>query len=134
MGIWVEVVTLLVPGFNDSQAELTGLTEFVSGVSPQIPWHVTAFHQNYKMTEPGNTTADDLLKAAEIGKKSGLQYVYAGNLPGRAGHWENTYCPQCEELLVERRGYRVVRYQLTPKGSCPKCALAIPGRWADAFI
>jgi len=134
MGIWVEIVTLLVPGFNDSQDELTRLTSFVSSVSPQIPWHVTAFHKNYKMTDPGNTTADDLLKAAAIGKKSGLQYVYAGNLPGRAGNWENTYCPQCEELLVERRGYRIISCRLMGNACCPKCAQTIPGKWAESSV
>jgi pyruvate formate lyase activating enzyme len=133
MGFWLEIVTLLVPGFNDSQDELTKLTGFISGVSPDIPWHVTAFHKDYKMTDPENTTPNDLLKAVEIGKRSGLRYVYAGNLPGRAGNYENTYCSQCGELLVERRGYRITGYRLKAKGVCPKCGCAIPGRWAESF-
>ncbi len=133
MGIWLEIVTLLVPGFNDSQEELTKLTEFISSVSPDIPWHVTAFHKDYKMTNPEDTTPVDLLKAVEIGKKSGLRYVYAGNLPGRSGKWENTYCPKCDELLVKRRGYRILGYHLTPEGCCPSCAQAVPGRWAGSF-
>ncbi|HXY49521.1 MAG TPA: AmmeMemoRadiSam system radical SAM enzyme, partial [Terriglobales bacterium] len=81
-GIWLEVVTLLIPGFNDSDDELRRLTEFLAGVSPNIPWHVTAFHKDYKMTDPENTRPRDLLRATEIGKRSGLRYVYAGNLPG----------------------------------------------------
>jgi pyruvate formate lyase activating enzyme len=133
MGIWLEIVTLLVPGFNDSQEELTKLTEFISEVSPDVPWHVTAFHKNYRMTDPDDTNPNDLMKAAEIGKKSGLRYVYAGNLPGRAGKWENTNCPECEAILIERRGYRILSYRLTPDGRCPKCARAIPGRWASSY-
>jgi len=133
MGMWLEIVTLLVPGFNDSQEELTQLTEFISSVSPDIPWHVTAFHKDYKMTDPNDTTPGDLLRAVEIGKKGGLNYIYAGNLPGRAGNWENTYCPDCREILVERRGYRILNYRLTPEGRCPSCARPIPGRWASAF-
>jgi len=132
-GIWLEIVTLLIPGFNDSQEELTKLTEFISSVSPDIPWHVTAFHKDYKMTDPDDTTPGDLLKAVEIGKKSGLRYVYAGNLPGRSGKWENTYCPKCDDVLVERRGYRILGYHLTPEGYCPSCAQTIPGRWAGSF-
>src|SRR2546423_3230969 len=94
IGFWLEIVTLLIPGFNDSDDEIRGLTEFVAGVSPDIPWHVTAFHQDYKMTDQRNTTAEDLLRAAEIGKQSGLRYIYPGNLPGRVGDWENTHCVQ----------------------------------------
>ena len=133
MGIWLEIVTLLVPGFNNSKEELTGLTEFISSVAADIPWHVTAFHKDYKMTDPDNTTPADLLKAVEIGKESGLQYIYAGNLPGKAGKWENTSCPKCSELLIERRGYRILNYHLTADGRCPSCAHEIPGRWAASF-
>jgi len=133
MGVWLEIVTLLVPGFNDSPEELTNLTGFLASVSPDIPWHVTAFHKDYKMTGPDDTTPDDLLNAAEIGRKSGLRYIYAGNLPGRAGNWENTCCPGCKQVLVERRGYRILSYNLTAEGRCPSCARQIPGRWAESF-
>src|SRR5499426_1570072 len=78
MGVWVEIVTLLIPGFNDSRDELERLTSFVASVSPDIPWHVTAFHGDYKMTDPGNTTAAMLMAAAEIARANGLRYVYAG--------------------------------------------------------
>jgi pyruvate formate lyase activating enzyme len=133
MGIWLEIVTLLVPGFNDSPEELTKLTEFISSVSADIPWHVTAYHKDYRMTDHDNTSPADLLNAVEIGKKSGLRYVYAGNLPGKSGRWENTFCPNCGALLVERRGYRILNYRLTADGACPSCAHAIPGRWAPSF-
>jgi pyruvate formate lyase activating enzyme len=133
MGIWLEIVTLLVPGFNNTQEELIKLTDFICSVSPDIPWHVTAFHKDYKMTDPENTSPGDLARAMEIGKKSGLRFVYAGNLPGRAGNSENTYCPHCRKLLVERYGYRILNYNLTADGCCPSCNLAIPGRWPTSF-
>ena len=132
MGIWVEIVTLLVPGFNDSQEELTKLTEFICSVSADIPWHVTAYHRDYKMTNAHDTVPNDLLKAVETGKKSGLQYVYVGNLPGRAENLENTYCPDCRELLVERYGFRILKLHLRAGGLCPSCGRQIPGRWAQA--
>ena len=133
MGFWVEIVTLLVPGFNDSEDELRRLTEFLVSVSPNIPWHVTAFHKDYKMTDPENTSARDLMRAAEIGKKAGLRYIYAGNLPGQVGELENTYCPNCDELLIERYGYLITGYYLTSNGSCPSCGTTIPGRWDPSF-
>jgi len=134
MGIWLEIVTLLVPGFNDSEGELRDLTEFISGVSPDIPWHVTAFYKNYKMTDPSDTSPGDLLRAAEIGRRAGLKFIYAGNLPGMVGDLENTYCPDCGTLLVERYGYHIRRYRLSAGGSCPSCSRAIPGRWAETFL
>jgi pyruvate formate lyase activating enzyme len=133
MGLWVEIVTLLIPGFNDSDEELKRLTEFVASVSPDIPWHVTAFHQDYKMTDPANTQPRDLARAAAIGRAAGLRFIYAGNLPGQVGDLENTHCPQCHELLIERFGYHILDYRLTSEGTCPKCDQAIPGRWAEKF-
>jgi pyruvate formate lyase activating enzyme len=133
MGFWLEIVTLVIPGFNDCNDELTRLAEFLAGVSPDIPWHVTAFHKDYKMTDPENTSAETLMRAAEIGKKAGLRYVYAGNLPGMVGDWENTRCPNCRELLIERYGYLITGYFLTLQGCCPSCGAGIPGRWDPAF-
>ena len=133
MDIWLEIVTLLIPGFNDGDDELKRLTEFVASVSPDIPWHVTAFHGDYKMTGPSNTTPGMLLRASEIGSAAGLQYVYAGNLPGRVGTLENTYCPKCHEVVIERFGYEIRGYNLTPAGACPACSTQIPGRWSDEF-
>ncbi|MBN2243658.1 MAG: AmmeMemoRadiSam system radical SAM enzyme [Acidobacteria bacterium] len=130
-GIWMEIVTLLVPGFNDSARDLSGLAGFIRSVSPDIPWHVTAFHKNYRMTEPRDTAPDDLVRAADIGRNSGLHYVYAGNRPGDSGDLENTRCPKCGELLVERIGYRILSCRLEPGGRCPRCKLAIPGRWGS---
>jgi pyruvate formate lyase activating enzyme len=85
------------------------------------------------MADPRNTTAEDLLRAAEIGKNTGLRYVYAGNLPGGVGDLENTRCHSCGKLLVERYGYLIRAYHLTAEGSCPGCGIAVPGRWQSQF-
>lgn len=129
-GLWLEIVTLLVPGFNDDPAELRDLTRFVASVSPDIPWHVTAFHPDYKLTDPRATSVSDLLRAAEIGTEAGLRFVYAGNLLGQTGEWENTRCPGCGETLVRRRGFRVLENRVLADGSCPRCARQLPGIWA----
>jgi pyruvate formate lyase activating enzyme len=133
MGFWLEIVTLVIAGFNDSDAELTQMAEFLAGISADIPWHVTAFHSDYKMTDPGDTQPETLLRAAAIGRRAGLRYVYAGNLPGRVGDFENTRCPSCSELLIERYGYRIRNYNLTPSGCCPSCGTAVAGRWLERF-
>jgi len=133
MDFWVEIVTLLIPGFNDSDDELKRMAEFLAGVSPEIPWHVTAFHQDYKMTNRGNTPPETLMRAAAIGRDAGLRFVYAGNLPGEIGDLENTYCPNCKTLLVERYGYFIQGYHLTAEGTCPKCNQQVPGRWDKCF-
>src|SRR5450759_2439932 len=119
MGFWLEVVTLVIPGFNDTTDELRQLAEFLASISPDIPWHVTAFHKDYKMTDPDNTSASDLMRAAEIGRRAGLRHVYAGNLPGEVGDLENTRCATCGELLIRRFDYRVTEYRITPDGRCP---------------
>jgi pyruvate formate lyase activating enzyme len=133
MDFWVEIVTLLIPGFNDSRDELTRLADFIAGVSPDIPWHVTAFHRDYKMTGPENTTADMLRDAAAIGAARGLRYVYAGNLPGQVGHLENTRCAGCGDVLIARDGYHIRSYRLTAEGRCPSCNAAVPGRWGRGY-
>jgi pyruvate formate lyase activating enzyme len=129
-GFWEEIVTLVIPGFNDSEDELKRAAEFIASVSLDIPWHVTAFHQDYHMNENANTTAEQLVRACEIGREAGLRYIYAGNLPGRVGRWENTYCPACNELLVERYGYLIRKMKVTPDGHCPNCRESIPGIWS----
>jgi len=133
MGFWVEIVTLLIPGFNDSPDELKRLTEFVASVSPDLPWHVTAYHGDYKMTDPPDTTAGMLVEAAAIARQSGLRFVYAGNLPGQVGELEDTRCARCQTTLISRRGYRVGQYRITAEGCCPACATKVPGRWNNQF-
>jgi pyruvate formate lyase activating enzyme len=133
MGLWLEIVTLLIPGFNDSPDELRRLTEFLANISPDIPWHITAFHGDYKLTDPRDTTPEDLLRAVEIGRNSGLRYIYAGNLPGMVDRWEDTHCSHCDALLIKRHGYLIEDYRLTADGRCSKCNTAIPGRWSQRF-
>jgi len=130
-GFWLEVVTLIIPGFNDSNAELLDAAQFLASLSLDIPWHVTAFHQDYKMTDPDNTTAATLIRAAEIGQEAGLRYVYAGNLPGQVGEYEHTFCPNCRARLIERYGYTILDYRLTAEGQCPDCGTALAGIWTD---
>jgi pyruvate formate lyase activating enzyme len=129
LGLWVEVVTLVVPEFNDSSEELWEAARFLAGISSDIPWHVTAFHSDYKMNGTEHTPADTLIRAAEIGREAGLNYVYAGNIPGHVGEYENTCCPKCNTLLVKRRGYVVMSYSITPAGTCPRCSTPIAGLW-----
>lgn len=128
-GFWLEVVTLVIPGFNDSDEELREAARYIAGVSTDIPWHVTAFHKDYKMTDPDNTPPKTLLRAAEIGREEGLHFVYAGNLPGWVKSLENTYCPTCHTLLVQRYGYTIEKDLLSGSGSCPRCQTKIPGIW-----
>lgn len=132
LGFWVEVVTLVVPGFNDSTDELMDAARFLSGISPDIPWHVTAFHPDYRMTDAPATPPETLIRAAEIGQEAGLKFVYAGNLPGRSGDYENTNCPGCGARLIERLGFAVLGYHLTDAGTCPSCGLPIPGVWESS--
>lgn len=132
MRIWLELVTLLIPEYNDSDQEMAEMAEFIAGISPTIPWHVTAYYPDYKMRDRQRTPADTLLRATRHGKEAGLQFVYCGNLPGQVKETENTYCPQCQMLLVEREGFRVLSVQL--KGdSCPSCDVRVPGRWLSTF-
>ena len=133
-GIWLEVLTLVVPGFNSSDGELRAIAAFIASIHPQIPWHVTAFHKDYKMTDPGNTRAEQLVRAAEIGASEGLKFVYAGNLPGQVGEWENTRCSNCSTTLIERFGYLIRDYKITAEGRCPSCATAIPGIWPERGV
>jgi pyruvate formate lyase activating enzyme len=128
-GLWVEIVTLIVPGFNDSRDELRDIARFIAGVSADIPWHVTAFHKDYRMTGPDDTTADLLIRSAAIGREEGLHFVYGGNLPGRVGDLENTRCPSCEMTLIARSGYRILADSISPRGTCPGCDTTIPGLW-----
>jgi pyruvate formate lyase activating enzyme len=128
MAFWVEVVTLIVPTFNDSDDEVRQMADFLCSVSDEIPWHVTAFHPDYKMTDPPRTTAETLLRVADIGKAAGLKFVYPGNLPGAVGERENTCCPACGAVCIRRSGFYVQENRMV-NGRCPECDHAIPGVW-----
>lgn len=131
LGFWLEVVTLIIPGFNDSDDELGGIARFIASVSPEVPWHITAFHPDYHLRDRGATPVDTLLRAWDIGKEAGLQFVYPGNAHGRVGGRENTYCPGCGETLIRRQGFHVLDNRLR-SGHCPACQRQIPGVWEAA--
>ena len=128
-GLWLEIVTLVIPHHNDSDAELQDIAGFLADVSCDIPWHVTAFRPEYKMNDRGATPVETLLRAHEIGRKAGLNFVYCGNLAGRVMGLENTVCPGCGAVLIERVGFRMARNRLAD-GQCPDCRSEIPGRWS----
>jgi pyruvate formate lyase activating enzyme len=128
---WVEIVTLLVSGYNDSEEEVRDVARFLCGVDPLMPWHVTAFHPDYHMQDRDATTAEQLVRAAHVGFEEGLRYVYCGNRPGMVGNLEDTRCHGCAATLVRRHGYRILEDRITPaRGACPDCAMRIPGVWA----
>lgn len=126
LGIWVEVTTLIIPGWNDSEEELRDIARFIKDVSPSIPWHVTAFHPTYKMMDKPPTPVSILRKAREIGLNEGLRFVYEGNIPGEGG--ENTYCPACGEEIIRRYGFAILENRMKD-GTCPKCGEKIEGIW-----
>jgi pyruvate formate lyase activating enzyme len=127
---WVEIVTLIVPGFNDNRDELKSMADFLVSVNPLMPWHVTAFHPDYKMTDGyRRTQVDDLMQVVETGVQAGLKYVYAGNLPGQLGQWEDTRCHHCGNTLIERCGFVVRSNRVAMDGRCPDCQTSLPGIW-----
>ncbi|MFZ5774349.1 MAG: AmmeMemoRadiSam system radical SAM enzyme [Thermodesulfobacteriota bacterium] len=125
LGVWVEVTTLVIPGWNDSDEELRDIARFIKGISQDMPWHVTRFWPTFEMTDRPPTPPASLLRAREIGLGEGLRYVYVGNIPGDPG--ENTHCPGCGNLLIERVGYRIAQNHLTETGCCSWCAMPIAG-------
>lgn len=125
LGIWLEVTTLVIPGHNDSDADLKGIARFIAEeLGPRVPWHVTAFYPTYRMLEAAPTPATTLRRARRIGLDAGLRYVYQGNLPGEEG--ESTSCPGCGALVVERQGFGL-RRRRTEKGRCMACGERIDG-------
>ncbi len=128
LGVWLEVTTLLIPGENDDPEELRDIARFIKEeLGPETPWHVTRFYPTYRLLTRPPTPVELLQKAYEIGRKEGLKYVYTGNVPGDRG--ENTYCWSCDQLLIERFGFRIIRNELTPEGTCPRCGAKIDGIW-----
>jgi pyruvate formate lyase activating enzyme len=127
-GIWLEVTTLLIPGLNDSEAELKELARFLVGLGPETPWHVSRFHPAYHLSDRGPTPVETIRRARQIGLEAGLHYVYTGNVPGDSG--ENTYCQSCGALLISRIGYSIRRENLK-NGACAKCRTALAGVGLD---
>jgi pyruvate formate lyase activating enzyme len=126
-GVWVEVTTLVVPGMNDSREELQQIAQYIAGeLGPHVPWHVSRFHGDYEMPDHPVTPMETLELACELGREAGLRHVYCGNVSGLAD--ERTYCPACQELCVDRRGFSVGEVRLK-KGACPSCREPIAGVW-----
>lgn len=124
-GIWLEITTLIIPGLNDTEAELQGIAEFiVANLGADTPWHVSQFYPTYKITDRPRTPVATLRKARDIGLAAGLRYVYEGNVPGGGG--ENTCCPFCSALLIKRYGYLIETSRIK-NGGCPDCGAAIAG-------
>jgi len=126
MGIWVEVTTLVIPTLNDSVKEFEEIAEFLVSLGQEVPWHISAFYPTYKMLNLPRTPASLLHQAREIGLKSGLRYVYCGNIPGEEG--EDTFCPHCGRKVIEREGFRVLKNEVV-KGECRHCYTKIDGIW-----
>jgi pyruvate formate lyase activating enzyme len=129
-GYWLEVVTLVVPGWNDSDDELREAARFLASVSPEIPWVLWNFHRDYRMRGPEDAVADDVVRAATIGREEGLRFTYAGVQPGRVGGFERTRCPGCGAVVVDRIGYQLTAYGLDRSGRCTSCGTGVPGRWS----
>lgn len=125
-GIWVEITTLLIPGLNSGPEELKQLIAFILSVDKTIPWHVSRFYPQYKLTDVPPTDPRTIFSILETAKEMGLQYLYAGNISSEK--WENTYCPQCSNLLIERQGYFTRVLDLS-NGKCGSCGHPIPGVW-----
>jgi pyruvate formate lyase activating enzyme len=125
LGIWIEVTTLIIPGHNDGEADLKGIARFIADeLGAHVPWHVTAFYPTYKMMDSPPTPAATLRKARQIGLDAGLRYVYEGNIPGEGG--ENTFCPACGKVVIERYGFRLGQVR-TEGGKCGFCGEKIEG-------
>jgi len=126
LGVWVEVTTLVIPGWNDSSQELAWLAEFLRGVSPDIPWHISRFIPAYRATDQPPTPVSTLRRAQRIGLEAGLKYVYLGNVPGEG---EDTHCPSCGETVIRRHGFYILQNRLQ-EGHCPSCGAEVPGIWS----
>lgn len=126
LGVWVEVTTLVIPGWNDSDEELREIARFIKSIDPRIPWHVTGFYPTFKMTDRGPTPAASLRTARNIGMNEGLLYVFEGNIPGMGG--ENTFCPSCKKEIITRYGFSISSMKMID-GKCSSCGENINGVW-----
>ena len=124
--IWIEITTLIIPGYNDNEDELKQIAEFIYHLDADIPWHVTGFHPTYKLTDAPSTKPSILEQAVDIGKKAGLTYIYQGNIL----QGEDTICPSCGTLLIKRRGF-TIQDNIIKKGKCPSCQHVISGKMID---
>ncbi|MBM4054444.1 MAG: AmmeMemoRadiSam system radical SAM enzyme [Planctomycetes bacterium] len=124
LGIWIEITTLIIPGINDSESELKQIAGFIKNVGPEIPWHVSRFYPRHRLLDTPPTPVETLRNARIIGLETGLRYVYEGNVPGEGG--ENTYCYQCNAMLIKRFGYQIIENNII-NSQCSKCGAVIDG-------
>lgn len=124
LGVWVEITTLIIPGLNDDEEELKDIAEFIFSLGKETPWHISRFHPMYRLLDRPATPISTLERAREIGLKTGLRYVYTGNVPGDVG--EDTFCYQCGSLLVDRFGFQILKYEIK-ENKCYKCGAEIDG-------
>ncbi len=124
LGVWIEITTLIIPTYNDSDDFLRWAAEFIKSVDINIPWHVSQFYPTYRLTDQPRTPVATLRKAREIGLKAGLKYIYIGNVPGDGG--ENTYCPSCKQTVIERVGYSHKKIRMK-NSRCSNCNEFIAG-------
>lgn len=128
--VWFELTTLLIPGENDSDRELTQLSEWIyQNLGSDVPIHFTAFHPDYRMLDKPATPPSTLFRAREIALKTGLKYVYVGNIISPEG--SSTHCPNCGQLVIGRAGYRIFEWNLKEGGKCKLCGYQIAGRFED---
>lgn len=128
LGIWVEVTTLLIPDWNDNPKELQDEAKWLASVDKDMPWHVTAFHPDYKLMDKEATPPETLIRAREIGKAAGIRHVYCGNLGGAYANYETTICPKCKKEIVARIGFNIMRNDVID-GKCKFCGEKIAGIW-----
>lgn len=117
-GVWIEVTTLLIPGYNDDAASVKRISEFIASVDPLIPWHISRFFPTYRMLDTPPTGMDSLFRAEKAGREAGLEYVYLGNVRGKE---DETRCHQCGRVLLVRSGFSVTESFLGENGKCPEC-------------
>lgn len=129
LGIWIEITTLIIPGYNDNPSELEEIARFIKNIDPDIPWHVTAFYPTYKLLDAPPTPTSKLREAVSIGRKVGLRYIYQGNV----GEGEDTFCPNCGEKLIIRNGFHVIENNIV-NSKCPVCKTTIPGVNIDGIM
>ena len=128
LGIWVEITTLIIPTYNDTDDELRSIAKWIYRTDKSMPWHLSAFHPSYKLLDAPPTTVESIERARDIGLSEGLRYVYSGNIPGMAG--ESTYCYNCKKLLIERLGFTIKKKSIKG-GRCPYCKVEIDGVFED---
>jgi len=125
LGMHVEIVNLVIPGVNDGDEALAGIAaRCLAEAGPDVPLHFTRFYPAYKMTDRSPTPVSTLERARELARKQGIHYAYVGNVPGH--RWEDTYCHNCGEVLIQRYGFDITKYRISEEKKCPTCNVEIP--------